>query len=338
MMDVTSVTSLIEAWKEVQERISSQVSIPESSAYSRLSRDSQDERFRDVGPGPSSENRSLRVGGVDVGFSLIDEDRAVATYHVVLLYDSTLESAEVVHRAHTWYELTIDYLPGYLAFREIEPIMALIEEQMRVSPEMTPDVILVDGNGLWHQRRAGIATFVGVRSNIPTVGVGKTFYSIDGNLTKNQVHEQLEQALLDWHGSKPNEYHTFQNDRIIVDDRKIGELSSPRIRQTTDTTDQLQVLQLLHRSCRGFAVPMCGERGETLAYALVGHGGRGGRASASSRGSKNPIYISVGSGITLQDAVYICAKVSIAKIPEPIREADLYGRRLVREREQGVEA
>ncbi|EJK51416.1 hypothetical protein THAOC_29410 [Thalassiosira oceanica] len=288
--------------------ISSQVSIPESSAYSRLSSDSRDERFRDVGPGPSSENRLLRVGGVDVGFSLIDEDRAVATY-VVLLYDSTLESAEVEHRAHTWYEPTVDYLePRDDTRRDSSGCEFSDDTAMQGLLAIYTNVHLEKGNGLWHQRRAGIATFVGVRSNIPTVGVGKTFYSIDGNLTKNQVHEQLEQALLDWHGSKPNEYHTFQNDRIIVDDRKIGEFTNVR------------------------------REGETLAYALVGHGGRGGRASVSSRGSKNPIYISVGSGITLQDAVYICAKVSIAKIPEPIREADLYGRRLVREREQGVEA
>jgi len=201
-------------------------------------------------------------------------------------------------------------------------------------------MISTKGNGLWHQRRAGIATFVGVRSNIPTVGVGKTFYSIDGNLTKNQVHEQLDQALFDWHGSKPNTCFACRDDQIVVDARKTGEVASPRESQA-ETTDQLKVLQLLHRSCRGFAVPMCGEmcgeRETILAYALVGHGGRGGRAGASSsRGSKNPIYISVGNGITLQDAVYLCAKVSIAKIPEPIREADLYGRRLVREREQGL--
>ena len=141
-MDIAS-TSLIEAWKKEQERISSQVSIPESSTYSRLSSDTRDERFRTVGSGPWSENRPLRVGGVDVGFSLISKARAVATY-VVLLYDSTMEAAEVVHRSHTWCELALPYLPGYLAFREIEPIMALIKEQMRASPEMTPDVILVD--------------------------------------------------------------------------------------------------------------------------------------------------------------------------------------------------
>lgn len=199
----------------------------------------------------------------------------------------------------------------------------------------THERISKKGNGLWHQRRAGIATFVGVRSKIPAVGVGKTFYSIDGTLTKNQVHQHLDQALLDWHGGKQNKCHACRNDQIIVDDRKVAGVTSSR-KEKTESTDQLKVLETLHRSCRGFAVPMCGETGHALAYALVGHGGRGGRASASSRGSKNPIYISVGNGITLQDAVYLCARVSIAKIPEPIREADLYGRRLVREREQGL--
>jgi deoxyinosine 3'endonuclease (endonuclease V) len=106
------------------------------------------------------------------------------------------------------------------------------------------------------------------------------------------------------------------------------------------------ILASLSQISNGIAIPMKGcavgnDSREILAYALVGHGGRKNTtkisthkshaATESAQGSKNPIYISVGSHISLTDAVILCAEVCITRIPEPIREADLYGRKLVRE-------
>ena len=45
----------------------------------------------------------------------------------------------------------------------------------RERPDLVPDVILVDGNGVLHKRGFGLASHLGVLVDIPTVGVGKNW-------------------------------------------------------------------------------------------------------------------------------------------------------------------
>lgn len=58
------------------------------------------------------------------------------------------------------------YVPGLLALR----IGALLEQAVRALPE-PPDVLLVDGTGRDHPRRAGLALHLGAQLGVPTVGV-----------------------------------------------------------------------------------------------------------------------------------------------------------------------
>lgn len=98
------------------------------------------------------------VVGVDQSFL---DDRAISA--LVAMRD-----AEVVERVHAITPLSIPYIPGLLAFREGEPILAAFAE---LSTE--PDVALFDGSGRIHFRQAGIATHVGVVLDLPSVGVAK---------------------------------------------------------------------------------------------------------------------------------------------------------------------
>ena len=63
------------------------------------------------------------------------------------------------------------YVPSYLAFRELPVLIALLGE-VRRRRRLTP-VVLVDGSGVLHPRRAGIATMLGIAEDIVTVGVTK---------------------------------------------------------------------------------------------------------------------------------------------------------------------
>jgi deoxyinosine 3'endonuclease (endonuclease V) len=86
-----------------------------------------------------------------------------------------------VYENHAKVKLTLPYIAGYLAFREVEPLMGLITTLRANRPELEPQVILVDGCGILHPRGFGLASHLGLLSNIPTVGCSKNYLVIDGD-------------------------------------------------------------------------------------------------------------------------------------------------------------
>jgi hypothetical protein len=52
----------------------------------------------------------------------------------------------------------------------VGPLLELLEQLRTASPELFPDVVLVDGNGELHPRGFGLACQLGVLSGTPTVG------------------------------------------------------------------------------------------------------------------------------------------------------------------------
>uniref|UniRef100_A0A8C5CVX2 Endonuclease V n=1 Tax=Gadus morhua TaxID=8049 RepID=A0A8C5CVX2_GADMO len=80
--------------------------------------------------------------------------------------------------------LTAPYVAGFLAFRETPFLMEALRRLERNRPQLLPQVVLVDGNGLFHYREFGLACHLGVLSGIPCVGVAKNLLQVQG-VTKN---------------------------------------------------------------------------------------------------------------------------------------------------------
>ena len=123
------------------------------------------------------------VGGVDISYVKGSETDACAALIVCDLQDA---DCAVVHSAFRRVELTAPYIPGFLAFREVDFLLELLDELRRSAPQLLPEAILVDGNGILHPNRFGLACHLGVCAGIPTVGVGKSLHHVDG-LTKETV-------------------------------------------------------------------------------------------------------------------------------------------------------
>ncbi|WP_340611576.1 deoxyribonuclease V [Xenorhabdus bharatensis] len=103
------------------------------------------------------------IAGADVGF---EENGTVTRAAIAVLHYPSLELAEYqIARMAT----VLPYIPGLLSFREYP---ALLEAWGKLN--LRPDLVMVDGQGIAHPRRFGIASHFGLLVDVPTIGVAKS--------------------------------------------------------------------------------------------------------------------------------------------------------------------
>lgn len=103
------------------------------------------------------------IAGVDISAA---NAQGVATGAVVVLEYPELR---VVETQVAQGRFGFPYVPGLLSFRESPLTLAACEKLT-----ITPDLILVDGQGIAHPRRLGLASHLGLFLHIPTIGCAKS--------------------------------------------------------------------------------------------------------------------------------------------------------------------
>lgn len=122
------------------------------------------------------------IGGVDISFVNDKNDCIHASACLVIL---SYPELKLIYKDCQIVHLTSVYIPGFLAFRETEPLVSLCHKLKESQPEIYPQVILVDGNGVLHTHRFGLASHFGVLLDLPTIGVAKKLFQVD-KLEKNE--------------------------------------------------------------------------------------------------------------------------------------------------------
>jgi len=103
------------------------------------------------------------VAGVDVGF----ENGGKITRAAIIVLE--FPSLELIETAIAKLETSFPYVPGLLSFRELPAVLKALQKLRKM-----PDLLLCDGQGYAHPRRMGIACHLGVLTELPSIGVGKT--------------------------------------------------------------------------------------------------------------------------------------------------------------------
>ena len=127
------------------------------------------------------------IVGTDISFFKTGNE---AIGCIVALHYPSLEVAYTLMERTTMPE---PYIPGFLAFREAPILERLLKRLMSERSDLIPDVVLVDGNGVLHPARCGLASHLGVLTGLCTIGVGKKIHAVDG-LEASAVRQQMRYA------------------------------------------------------------------------------------------------------------------------------------------------
>ena len=103
------------------------------------------------------------IAGSDISFNKYED----TVFAGIVLFK--YPEMEVIGHASAISSTTFPYISGLLAFREVP---ALLEAWNKLQTK--PDVLVLDGQGIAHRRRTGIASHFGVITNTPTIGSAKS--------------------------------------------------------------------------------------------------------------------------------------------------------------------
>ena len=123
------------------------------------------------------------VAGSDMSYERTDDQTTTPVFAGFVTLE--LPKLTVFEEAGVQSVSPFPYIPGLLSFRETPPLL-----EAWTQLQHKPDALLVDGQGLAHPRRFGLACHLGLLLDLPTIGVAKTLYV--------GKHEPVGENVGDW--------------------------------------------------------------------------------------------------------------------------------------------
>ena len=130
------------------------------------------------------------ICGVDVAY----RGSSNAAYCSAVIMDKNMQ--QLVESVDVQTIVNYPYVPGLLMLREAEPIFYTLKLLKN-----SYDLLLIDGHGLLHPRRCGLACYIGVSLDKPTIGVAKSrlcgtvrpdgFVELDGEILGYAISKKL---------------------------------------------------------------------------------------------------------------------------------------------------
>ncbi|HEX6283074.1 MAG TPA: endonuclease V [Nitrososphaera sp.] len=132
-----------------------------------------------------------RICGVDIAYS---GGSSNAAYCSAVIMDRNMQ--QLVESVDVQTIVKYPYVPGLLMLREAEPIFYTLKLLKN-----SYDLLFIDGHGLLHPRKCGLACYIGVTLDKPTIGVAKSrlcgtvrpdgFVELDGEILGYAISKKL---------------------------------------------------------------------------------------------------------------------------------------------------
>jgi deoxyribonuclease V len=131
------------------------------------------------------------ICGVDIAYSSSSSNTA---YCSAVIMDRNMQ--KLIESVDVQTIVKYPYVPGLLMLREAEPIFYTLKLLKN-----TYELLLIDGHGLLHPRKCGLACYIGVTLDKPTIGVAKSrlcgrvrpdgFVELDGEILGYAISKKL---------------------------------------------------------------------------------------------------------------------------------------------------
>ena len=131
------------------------------------------------------------ICGVDIAYS---DSNSNAAFCSAVIMDRNMQ--KLIESVDVQTIVKYPYVPGLLMLREAEPIFYTLKMLKN-----TYELMLIDGHGLLHPRKCGLACYIGVTLDKPTIGVAKSrlcgrvrpdgFVELDGEILGYAISKKL---------------------------------------------------------------------------------------------------------------------------------------------------